>query len=153
MLDIKSAYDAAIDWVGLSIHHDTITGTSPQETIADYKRRLAKAQKANNVVYSKMLQEEVRGIMPVTQEDWLSLDKVNAKVLSKNDKLVVLVHNPSAVEQPEFVLKGIGSKENLYNIEAFDVLSGTFQKVESLATCLKESRSDMKGEHYDDYTC
>ena len=54
---ILNAKDAMFDAVGLSLHHDTITGTSKQVVVEDNLRRVFNALQINYEVYAEMISE------------------------------------------------------------------------------------------------
>ncbi len=56
---INSAHYALLDALGVTQHHDSVTGTAKQAVANDYNLRLFKGMEATNTEYAKLIDEKV----------------------------------------------------------------------------------------------
>jgi hypothetical protein len=92
-----------MDELGVTQHHDGVTGTSRQRVAWDYISRLYNGINKNNKVYRKQIGKITNS---VTKDDWKQCLKTNTTYIdcpsanfNKNNKnLSIIVHNPSTFD-------------------------------------------------------
>ena len=51
----RKTFETMQDTIGIIVHHDAVTGTSPDETVRDYEQRIINAAKLGNKLHSNLI--------------------------------------------------------------------------------------------------
>lgn len=143
-----------IDFVGISSHHDTITGTSRTKPVEDTFRRMKKAQDINVPVYSEII-NKVIGLEDFagTQHQWNHstsqlMEDLDQLFFASESELIFLVHNPSHQPIQEVILSGAGYEFKRYknnivdyrlSVQEWDPVNKVFSEVYWVKQCLNET--------------
>jgi hypothetical protein len=133
---IMQAKQSMFDTIGVTQHHDAITGTGKQAVADDYSLRVSTTFNLNSRVYSDIISEaaaNIAGIESTGPWEWCFksnssyLDCPIASQPAHKTKLLVAVHNPSLI--PIEHIKLAVPHAN-YSVHVFNPFTSTFEETE-----------------------
>jgi hypothetical protein len=127
--------------MGVSQHHDAITGTAKQHVSNDYATILYKAIEKNNIIYEEILNDHIWKLAGIDAKKWFQCFKSNSTWLdcplanyeAGNVTFLVNVHNPTL----DFIqYQKIKVPHELYRVYSYDDANQKWENVRSQVFCL-----------------
>lgn len=143
---IVASTEIMLDVVGITQHHDAVTGTGKQHVANDYSRIIYDGIKENSYEYSKRVAELVKKETSYDseKEGWRQCAKTNATYLDcpiakfakkSNYTMAVAVHNPSSMD---LSTAKVAVPHGNYYVKYFDKEKESFEKAETSVLCNKD---------------
>lgn len=145
-MDVEAVMNSTMinfDAIGVTQHHDAITGTSKQLVADDYAERLYKALTMTSYPYKEVIHHEavIRMNFTGSSKDWQMCNRTNATYLDcatstlvgqDNKDFIIAIHNPAEVAHRVSQIK---APPGVYNVTYWNEMQGMYMNTTFQTIC------------------